>query len=288
MITLLGKNSQLGKTFSELTHYKVQCLSSNDLDLKDLNNIEESLKYFDGKYIINCAAYNEVENCEEDSAYSINASSLNKIASFCKKNNKILIHISSDYVFDGKKGKYTETDKANPINVYGLSKLMGEKNIINSGCKHIILRTSWLYSSHKTKNNFLYKIIKMAKENGVTRFYGAENLFGSPTSCLSLSEYIIDILGYLEKLGNAFTEFGIYNAVDNGRVSRHCFLSRALELVNRHFNLDCNLIAVNDSFFKSKIKRPKDTSLINSKLSKTFGIRCIDWDNALFNEMQKF
>lgn len=287
MITLIGKNSQLGRTFLELSKFKITSLSSKDLDLENSEEIKNVLRKTNSRYVLNFAAYNDVENCDYNSALKINGTALKHIASFCKDSDSILIHISSDYVFNGSKGNYQETDLVDPINSYGASKLLGEQHIKKSGCKYLILRTSWLYSSKQTPNNFLRKIFHMISYQGIQSFQGVDNLYGSPTSCFSLANYLINIINFIDKSKVDFNEFGIYHAVDNGRVSRYEFLEKLLFLIKHRYGLNYALNSVQDDYFPSNIKRPYDTSLQNSKLKKTFGVECLEWDDALFQEVER-
>ena len=198
-VLVTGANGQLGKTIEEL-------FSINDANLEftfvskenlDITNEDELLLYFKANkfdYCINCAAYTNVEQAEKtpEIAYKVNAEGVKNLAQVCKDANTILIHISTDYVFDGEKSEpYLVSDIPNPINEYGKSKLLGEQYIQKSLCNYFIIRTSWLYSKKYGKN--FYKSIldkaKVEKELLIT-----DEQIGCPTNTVNLAQFIHQLI----------------------------------------------------------------------------------------------
>lgn len=196
-ILVTGANGQLGLTIKEL-------FANNDLGLDftfvnkqqlDITNQDQVKTFFNKQqfdYCINCAAYTNVEQAEKtpEIAYKVNAEGVKNLALACKKSNTTLIHISTDYVFDGeKKEPYTTTDEPNPINEYGKSKLLGEQYVQALLEKYVIVRTSWLYSK-KHGNNF-YKVILEKAKNG-EELHITDAQIGCPTDTERVAKYFVD------------------------------------------------------------------------------------------------
>ncbi len=283
MITLLGKNSQLSKCLVDKIKYPIDVLSSNDIDLRDHKEIEVVLKKFSNKILINCSAFNDVEDAESNQdAYKINHIGVQQIAKFCAANNIVFIHISTDFLFDGKKGLYIETDSTNPINHYGESKALGEFAIQKLCKKYIIIRTSWLYSHLETKNNFLSKIKSLAlKDNQV--LFGADDIIGSPTSSLNLAEAINKIL---ESLDAYDFSLNLFHFSDVGSISRYRFLTEIIKKLNIKFNLSNSVQPIQNSYFNLSAPRPNNTSLDSTLFSETFKFRSQDWKKALHKTIE--
>lgn len=198
-VLVTGANGQLGKTIEEL--YAINSLgldftfaSKENLDITTLDGIDNyfNQNFFD--YCINCAAYTNVEQAEKtpDPAYKVNAEGVKNLSEMCLKHQVVLIHISTDYVFDGeKKEPYTVFDKPNPINEYGKSKLLGEQYIQEILSEYFIVRTSWLYSK-KYGNNFYRNILKKAKQGEKLKI--TTDQIGCPTNTENLSRYLLKLI----------------------------------------------------------------------------------------------
>ncbi len=278
MITLIGKNSQLGMSLLDKINVHVDQISSNDLDMRDTSRIVNKLQNFNNKILINCSAFNDVEDAEiNKDAFLINHLAVKEIAKYCSETNVFFIHISTDFVFDGVKGSYSEADKINPLNKYGKSKAAGEKVIQEYCNRYVIIRTSWLYSHFPTKNNFLFKIKTMMKE-GRKDLYGANDIFGSPTSANSLAEAILAVLPHI----NDQTKFNtIYHFADVGRVSRFVYLQEINSLINKKFKFCSVVKEVDNDFFKLAAPRPADSSINNSLFCNTFSYQASEWRASL-------
>ncbi|KSA12811.1 dTDP-4-dehydrorhamnose reductase [Maribacter dokdonensis] len=193
-VLVTGANGQLGQCLQKIApsynELNVIFKSSKELDITDILGIEEAFVKGNFNYCINCAAYTNVEQAEKtpDIAYKVNAEGVKNLANVCKSYNTTLIHISTDYVFDGEKDEpYTVKDVPNPINEYGKSKLLGEKHIQEIMDNYCIIRTSWLYSEFG--KNFYTTILKKAKTDDILRISNTQ--LGYPTNAMNLGEFII-------------------------------------------------------------------------------------------------
>jgi dTDP-4-dehydrorhamnose reductase len=273
-ILVVGSDGQLGnsiKFFSnEFDNYNFHFTNKNQLDISNYKSIEKYLEKYKIEVIINCAAYTNVGEAEinRGSADLINHVSVDNLAKICYENNIQLIHISTDYVFDGlKDSPYTETDTPCPINYYGLTKLNGEKRIMSYDLKNsVIIRTSWLYS--ELENNFVSKILD--KINLQHNINVVDNEFGSPTNANDLA---LTILSIIPKIKSDKTE--VYHFCNTGICSRY-------DLAN-----EINRIIKGKSLIQSasisdpKIKRPKYSVLDSNKIIKKFNLEIRDWRHSL-------
>jgi dTDP-4-dehydrorhamnose reductase len=278
LITLLGQNSQLARCLVNALKLPVDIVSSQDVDLRGHEEVKVLLGSFKNKVLINCFAYNDVEGAESNQdAYNINHLGVQEVAKFCDENDILLIHFSTDFIFDGRKGQYIESDPVNPINHYGESKAAGEIAIQRFCKKYLIIRTSWLYSHLETQNNFLYKIKSLAiKDKQV--LYGANDIFGSPTSALSLADGISKLLGSIDHYD--FSK-KIFHFSDVGSVSRFSFLEAIIQRFNEKLNLSNVVMPVENDYFRLIAPRPYNTSLNPTLFADTFEFQQVDWKQAL-------
>lgn len=258
-VLVTGADGQLGQTLEELIKDKVTELdfifaSKKDLDITEKENLSINFNYNKFDYCINCAAYTNVELAEKapEVAYNINAEGVKNLAEVCSENNTILIHISTDYVFDGEKNTpYQVDDETNPINVYGKSKLLGESYIKELMTDYFIVRTSWLYSK-KYGHNFYKTILKKAKKERQLAITTEQ--MGSPTNTKNLSKFIMKLI-----LGNN-KNFGIFHFCDELAMTWYDF---ALQILSENNLSDSiNLVKVNN--YRMFARRPKYSVLKNS------------------------
>lgn len=224
-ILITGSNGQLGKciieTALQYSNFKLITTTSKELDItnpKRLNSVFQSGNF---DYCINCAAYTDVEQAEKEpeKAFLVNSEGVRNIAETCKKHNVLLVHVSTDYVFDGEqKGPYTSADRPNPINQYGKSKLQGEEHILSILTAFYIIRTSWLYSSYG--KNFYKTILEKAKTEQV--LYITDRQIGCPTNANNLALFILDTLFKGEK------PFGTYHFTDGNVMTWFDFAEKIL------------------------------------------------------------
>ena len=271
MILVFGKKGQLAQELSKYSNVKL--FGRDDFDLSKTKLILNKILFLNPSAIINAAAYTSVDSAETNVnlSYSINADSTHEISKACEILNIPLIHISTDYVFDGSKQKpWDENDLPNPINIYGKSKLKGEKNIINSGCIYVILRTSWIFSSRE--GNFLTNIIKLSNKNNNLDI--VDDQIGGPTSTISLAKTIIEILYQLK---TDRSKKGIYHYSGAPDTSWFYFAKKILF----YLGINCSVNRVSTFNFNSKAKRPLNSRLDCSKLFNVFNISRPSWDKDL-------
>jgi len=248
-ILVTGSNGQLGKTFRKLEE-EYPCFNfvfsdSNAMDITDFKSVKKNFESVQPNYCINCAAYTNVEmaEVEPEKAFLINAEAVLNLAQTCKKYHTILVHISTDYVFDGqKRAPYTINDIPNPINVYGVSKLKGEQYIQEVLKEFFIIRTSWLYCKEYGKN-FYRTILSLAKENKKLRITDAQ--IGCPTETVNLARFILGLIKSKE------VRFGIYHFSDKEIMTWYDF---AIQILKE--NSITNVKIIKDKNYKTKAKRP--------------------------------
>jgi len=250
-----GASGQLGRTIQHLSHdFPELCFdfkTSKELDITKPSQLVDAFKKKQYDCCINCAGYTNVEGAEKHpgKAFEVNANGVKNLAEVCKEHSTTLIHISTDYVFDGKKeGAYTIDDKTNPINAYGESKLRGEQFISQILPNHYIIRTSWLYSKHYG-HNFYLTILKKALAGEDLYITDAQR--GCPTNTEALTKFILKEV----VLGNK--PFGIYHFTDGKPMTWFEFTKKILEengLINK-----AKLVL--DSNYRTFAKRPKNSVL---------------------------
>lgn len=283
-LLITGKNGQIGSELEKALNkslFEAIFLGRDELDICDKNHTVDVINNIKPEIIVNLAAFTDVKSSEKkiDKCFKVNSEAVLNIAKICKKKSILLIHISTDYVFDGKKdGLYTENDFTNPLNVYGKSKLQGEKNIINTLEKFIIIRTSWVFSSFG--KNFLKTIIQSIKEN--TKLVVVGDQVGGPTAAKNVAK-IIFLFCNKYKLENKL-EYGIYNYSNLPNVSWFEF---AKEIVNKlkindHLNLKKNLVLERSKTIDTEIiQRPLNSKLSNLKIKKYLEIGEDYWTLSL-------
>ena len=267
-ILIFGKNGQLSKTFhlAFSENKNILQLSSKEVNFLNPYLIPFIVKDFKPDFIINTSAYTNVNNAEinPEEAFAINSEALKIIAEATKLNKSILIHYSTDYIFDGtKKKKYTPSDIPNPQNIYGKSKLAGEQNILKSGCSFFIFRISWLMSEYG--NNFIKTIIsKIKKENDL---FIVNDQIGSPISSNLVAKITAEILS-----SNNNTKFNqVFHLSTKGQVSWYDIAIHVENILNKVVH-NKKIFPIKSCEYSSEVFRPKnslfDHSDIESNLSK--------------------
>lgn len=274
VILVTGANGQLGQSLQFIApdypelHF-VFCASS-DLDITKLENCESQFSKHKPDYCINAAAYTAVDKAESESdkAHLINVIGAQNIAEVCKKHNTVLLHISTDFVFDGNKTTpYIETDSTNPTGVYGQTKLDGEKAIQSIFDNHYIIRTSWVYSQFG--HNFMKTMLRLASERDSISVVNDQ--IGTPTNAVDLAAALVKIITNDKKA------FGIYNFSNEGQCSWFEFAQKIFEIND----ININLQPILTSSFPTPAKRPKYSVLDKSKIKSIFGIEIRDWKESL-------
>lgn len=278
-ILLFGKDGQVGRELQRtlLPFGHVIALNRQNADLQNLPELNRILEATSPDLIVNAAAYTAVDKAETDTetAFKINAKAVAIMAGYASQNNALLVHYSTDYVFDGQKsGAFVETDATNPLGVYGLSKKMGEEVIAQSRCKALIFRTSWIFSSHG--NNFIKTILRLANEKNSLNIVADQ--FGAPTSAELIADVTaLAIAGY--RSGSLTS--GIYHLTATGETNWHQFAHHIVDraLANGlHLQLDQSQIrAITTEEYPVPAKRPKNSRLDTTLLSSKLGLKLPDW-----------
>ena len=275
-ILLLGAGGQLGQEINKdlSKNHDILSLTKKECDITNYSFLEEKIKLFKPKVIINAAAYTNVDDAEnnESLADNINHLAVNKLARLSKDYKVVLIHFSTDYIFNHKINEpISEDEKEDPINVYGLTKYLGEKSIIRNMENFYILRISWVYG--KYGKNFPKTILKLAKNKKELNI--VDDQIGSPTPT-SLISSVINKLLVLHFKGENY--FGIYNLSPSGSCSWYEIGNFILEHVKDKKNFKLKTInKISSKEFKSLAKRPKYSYLDNSKIQKVLNVNIHDW-----------
>ena len=286
-ILLLGKRGQLGweleRSLAPLG--EITAFSSNQLDVKNLTELKDTINKIKPKIIVNASAYTAVDRAEEEReiAMQVNAHAPAVMAECAKALNAVLIHYSTDYVFDGKKNiPYTEKDLTNPLNVYGQSKLEGEQAITQVGGAFVILRTSWVYSLRG--ENFVTKVLAWARQKETLQI--VTDQIGSPTWARMLAECTSTLLAKSLPAPKDFfsTRSGMYHLGGLGSVSRFDFAQAILRLTpSGHLRTELEPALTLD--FPTPAVRPLATSLDCSKFENVFDLQLPSWEEALSDAM---
>lgn len=280
VVLVTGANGQLGqaihavaKNFSALSF--VFC-SSSELDITNIENCKTIFRQYQPKFCINAAAFTAVDKAESDRelAYKINVEGVKNLAETCLDFNTVLVHISTDFVFDGSNTTpYTETDKPNPTGVYGLTKLEGEKVIESKLQKYFIVRTSWVYSAFG--NNFMKTMLRLAHERDSLTVVNDQ--IGTPTNAVDLAEALIKIILSIDIDKPLSIPYGIYHYSNLGECSWHDFAKE----IFRINNISIDLKPIPTSSFPTPAKRPSYSVMNKTKIQKTFGIEIKSWEESL-------
>ena len=275
-ILLLGAGGQLGQEINKdlSKNHDILSLTKKECDITNYSFVEEKIKLFKPKVIINAAAYTNVDDAENNKslADNINHLAVNKLARLSKDYKVVLIHFSTDYIFNHKINEpISEDEKEDPINVYGLTKYLGEKSRIRNMENFYILRISWVYG--KYGKNFPKTILKLAKNKKELNI--VDDQIGSPTPT-SLISSVINKLLVLHFKGENY--FGIYNLSPNGSCSWYEIGNFILGHVKDKKNFKLKTInKISSKEFKSLAKRPKYSYLDNSKIQKVLNVNIHDW-----------
>jgi dTDP-4-dehydrorhamnose reductase len=277
-ILLFGSNGQIGSHLqnSLVGLGGIKACTRKDCDLEDLQQVQKFIQEYKPTVIINAAAYTNVDKAESEptKARAINANAVGLMADLAKNIDALLISYSSEYIFDGKKPTpYFEDDKANPLSVYGKTKFEGEEKIRNSGCKHLILRTSWIYSP--SGSNFVNTIIKLAGEKD--KLSVINDQIGAPTS----AEFVANVTVQCLKSGINYQNMGTYHIASGESVSWYKFAKYILDYLKNKgatFRLDIdNITSVTSAEYNSLAKRPHNSVLDTQLIQKTFSIKIPSW-----------
>jgi dTDP-4-dehydrorhamnose reductase len=284
MIWLIGHKGMLG---SKVLHYLEKSgLPSIQSDIEvDITSPPALSEFVENKkidWVINCSAYTAVDKAEDekDLAYQINAKGVLNIANVCKSINAKLIHISTDYVFDGNKTTpYVETDSTNPIGVYGASKLEGDLNLASTMDRYFIIRTSWLYGENG--KNFVASMLKFFKERNQLNIVNDQH--GCPTYTGDLAQFILRIVTGDSK------EYGTYHFSNENETTWYLFTLKIFELAKKYKLVDdtVEILPITTDQFPTKAVRPKYTVFSKEKAKRIFDIEIRNWEQSLEEYISK-
>ena len=279
VVLVTGSSGQLGQSLQFIAPNYPQIdfvfCDSKTLDITSLENCETIFSNYKPDFCINTAAYTAVDKAESEpkKAFAINVTGAKNLAEVSKKFDTVLLHISTDFVFDGnKKTPYLEQDLPNPTGVYGQTKLDGEKAIQEVWEKHFIVRTSWVYSQFG--NNFMKTMLRLASERDTISVVNDQ--IGTPTNAVDLAEILLKLVTEHSKL-NAENLYGIYNFSNEGQCSWYDFAKKIFEINN----ISINLLPIPTTSFPTPAKRPSFSVLDKIKIKTIFGIEINNWEESL-------
>lgn len=275
-LLVIGCDGQLGKEITKILSQKntYEFIGTNkkDLDICNFKEVDDFILKHKFDVVINCAAYTKVDLCEsnKEKAFLVNSFAAKNIALSCEKIGAKLVYISTDYVFNGKKeGSYYESDKINPLSIYGKSKALGEIYTKMFSSKYFIIRTAWLYGDG---NNFVKTMLNLSKTKDSISVVNDQ--FGSPTSTKDLANCILNLI--------TTENYGIYHGTCNGYCSWYDFACKIFEFKN--INIKVNPITSNE--YKCDAIRPLNSVLYNQMLKFNNMDNFRDWQDALEEYLQ--
>ena len=300
-LLITGANGQVGwhlqRTLAPMG--ETMAIDIEEVDLTDLNAVSRTVRDFAPDIVVNAAAYTAVDKAESEPelARAINVAAPGKIAEECARSGALLVHYSTDYVYDGSKpSPYEENDATGPLSVYGQTKLEGDQAIMASGCAHIILRTTWVYDIRG--KNFLRTVLRLAREKEELRMVGDQ--YGAPTWARGLAESTTIILAKLleRKSTTKSWQSGLFHLTASGTTSWAGFAQAILEdyedllewpAETGEFGGELKakrVVAITTEQYKTPARRPRNSVLSNAKIQAAFGIALPDWRAQLRLAMQ--
>ena len=277
-VLLTGSKGMLAKEFiagcRNRKDYTIIAPEEEECNITDVSSIKNAVNRINPQALINCAAYTDVDACEknQEKAFSVNGEGVKNLAQVCEENDILLAHFSTDFIFDGgKKSPYTEEDEPNPLSIYGASKLLGERYLLNSHVKFFLIRTSWMYGNGG--NNFVEAIIDNADNHPEVSV--VDDQIGNPT----WARDIVDItLRLLE------TElYGIYNYSNEGECSWYEFACEIIKILQNSENKfhSTKIVPAKSVQLKRDAERPAYSALSKSKIKSALGIDIPHWRESL-------
>lgn len=244
------------------------------LDIRDYYLVKAALSSFMPDVVINCVAYTAVDDCEdhEEEARLVNETGVKNLALAAKEIGAVLVHISTDYVFDGNgTSPYTENEEVNPVNAYGRTKALGERAVFENMEKYFIIRTAWLYGEGK---NFVKTMISLSEKNKTLRVVSDQ--IGSPTSANELARFIVYLI--------QTDKYGIWHGVCDGSTSWYEFTKEIMKLTGKE---EVEVLPIKSEEYRTKAKRPYFSVLSNKKMHNETDFKIKSWEEALKEYLQK-
>jgi dTDP-4-dehydrorhamnose reductase len=277
-ILIAGASGQLAQEFQRVLPvlgHDVNAPSEESLDISNSAVVKDVLETHRADVVLNCAAYNNVDKAEKDdydTAYRVNALGPKNLALACRESGALLVHYSTDYVFDGRKEDfYTEDDMPSPINCYGETKRAGELFVINEAKQYLLFRLSWVFGDGK--QNFLYKLAEWARKNPVLKIVSDQ---------VSVPTYTEDIVR-VTMLAIEKQLIGLYNLTNGGYASRYEVARYFLKKIGAN-NI---VLPVTTDLFPTPAKRPYFSAMSNAKITSELKYEIPDWENAVDRYLEK-
>lgn len=271
---VFGASGQLGTCLQTIASRKeiknIIFLPEQEADILDLQKLKTVFETYQPAYIINCAAYTAVDKAEDEVelARKINKTGAQNLAQYCKNYGATMVHVSTDFVFEGNHPNLlVETDIAQPINIYGLTKLEGEQDIEAILPQHFIIRTSWLYSEYG--NNFVKTMLKLGAERDELKIIGDQ--IGTPTYAIDLADAILTIIASQKE------NYGIYHYSNEGVTSWYDFAKGIFDISKT----DVKVLPIRTAEYPTKAIRPLFSVMDKSKIKNTFGLEIPYWRDSL-------
>lgn len=279
-----GAQGQLGSEIRDIStnfpQFDFAFVDVAELDLTDKGKVSDFITKNNFRVIINCAAFTAVDVAEDQQelAFAVNAEAVRTIAEICKQNKIRLIHISTDYVFDGESNQpMAEDDSTNPLSVYGVSKLKGEQHVQSILEDAYIIRTAWVYSTYG--KNFVKTIANLGRQRPELRV--VDDQIGTPTYAYDLAAAILEILTQVFSSGKDVP--GIYHYTNEGVISWYDLA----HFILKYYNLPCVLKPIPSEEYKTRAVRPKFSLLSKRKIRDTFAITPPHWHDSLMKCLEK-
>jgi dTDP-4-dehydrorhamnose reductase len=259
--------------------FEIQPVTRQDVDFHNPNDVARAVRDAQVDIVINLVGYTAVDKAEDEprAAHIVNAESVGVLADACRSRKLPLIHISTDYVFDGRKGSaYLETDATSPINIYGKSKLDGEKAVAELNPEHVILRTSWVYSANR--QNFVRTMIRLGVEREQVSV--VDDQIGSPTSARDIAAVLLAMAHRIIK-DPTDINFGIFHYCGQGQTNWFEFAKAIFEAASIWCPIKAKLNPIDSGSYKTLAERPAFSCLDCGKISRIYGISAIPWRESL-------
>lgn len=281
-IVILGANGQLGRELRRIVprEWSVQAVASSDCDLTNHKAIERLISEIAPDAVVNCAAYTAVDQAEteRETADAVNWLAVENLARVAATAGAALVHISTDYVFDGEsRTPYRESDSTAPINHYGAGKLRGEQVIAESGCRGITIRTQWLYSPYG--KNFVKTMLRLATHQREVRVVADQH--GCPTAADDLAEAIVAILPAV--VADSTLRGEVFHFASRGEATWCEFAEEIFHVAE----CDCRAVAITTDDYPTAARRPRNSVLDCSKICERFGVEQPDWRESLRRNIER-
>jgi dTDP-4-dehydrorhamnose reductase len=282
-ILLTGAQGQLGWEIQRrgpAAGLAVQGYGRAELDITDRDRVLRSVESSTPKVVVNAAAFTAVDKSEADAAaaFSVNRDGPAHLAEACALLGVPMIHLSTDYVFDGaKSGAYVEDDQTAPLGVYGASKLAGEMAVRSHDAPHVILRTAWVYGVHG--HNFVKTMLRLGRERPLVKV--VDDQYGCPTFAGDLAEAVLAIAGRISRQTMPAQGYGTFHCTAQGRTTWHGFARKIFELAAPSLGRMPQVYAIATSEYPTPARRPPNSVLDCGKLTRVHGITLRPWESAL-------